>query len=160
MRAEGYRDLVKVSVEIELNTSKVLLGIMEKPRSKSLIDYMNGSEPFIELHHFEGSVLQVAKASILYCRQRDNEKADPLGSMLKSADVDNPLTVLGIKAAESKEQVRQAYLARMRMYHSDRYGGIDLPSEVVQHMATMTKRISVAYRDALALCEQHARQAS
>lgn len=156
MRSEGYRDLVKCSVEIELGNGRALLGVIEKPRSKSLTDYMNSLEPFIEVRLFDSSVVQVAKASMLYCRQRDGAKADPLASVLKASETDNPLVILGLKSADSREQVRQAYLARMRLYHSDRYGGIELPAEVAEHMATMTKRINVAYRDALAMCGQNA----
>jgi hypothetical protein len=47
----------------------------------------------------------------------------------------------------------------MRLYHSDRYGGVELPPEVQSHMEAMTKRINVAYHDALAMCATDAAQA-
>ena len=159
MRSESYRDLVKCPVEVELVNGKTLRGVLERPRSKILSVFINSDDTFLELQLFDGSAVQVAKASILTCRERVAAKADPLASSVKVADGDNPLAVLGIKAAESREQVRQAYLARMRLYHSDRYGGIELPPEVQSHMESMTKRINVAYRDALAMCraEEQAR---
>lgn len=152
MRSEAYRDLVKCPVEVELVNGKSLRGVLERPRSKILSVFMNSDDTFLELHLFDGSAVQVAKAAILTCRERVAAKADTLASVVKGADGENPLTVLGIKAAESREQVRQAYLARMRLYHSDRYGGIELPPEVRSYMESMTKRINVAYRDALSMC--------
>jgi hypothetical protein len=153
MRSEGYRDLVKCSVEIELSSGKMLLGVVEKPRAKSFADFMNGAGAFLEVHLYDSSVVQVSKASILVCRQRTEPRADSLNSAMNGADVANPLVILGIKAAESRDQVRRAYLSRMRLYHSDRYGGIELPPEVLDHLENMAKRINVAYRDALAMCE-------
>lgn len=157
MRSEGYRDLVKCSVKIELNNGRLLMGILEKPRSKTLTEYVNNGEAFLELTLVDGAQVQVAKSSISICEQTAVGKIDPLKSASKLVDVENPLVVLGLQTIESKEQVRQAYLGRMRIYHSDRYGGVDLPPEVVDHMELMTKRINVAYRDALALCERGAR---
>jgi hypothetical protein len=153
LRSEGYRDLVKCPIEIELVSGKALRGVVEKPRSKSLAVFMNSGDTFIEMQLFDGSAVHVAKASVMTCRERTTPKADTLGTVEKSADLDNPLALLGIKAAESREQVRRAYLARMRLYHSDRYGGVELPPEVLSHMESMTKRINVAYHDALSMCE-------
>jgi hypothetical protein len=156
MRSESYRDLVKCSIEVELVNGKTLRGVLERPRSKLLSLYMNGSDSFLELHLFDGSAVQVAKSSIITCRERVAQKADSLGPVSSGIEVDNPLAVLGIKRAESREQVRQAYVARMRLYHSDRYGGINLPPEVQSHMEAMTKRINVAYHEALAMCAAEA----
>ncbi|MGE0766232.1 MAG: hypothetical protein AB7L90_07180 [Hyphomicrobiaceae bacterium] len=156
MRSEGYRDLVKCSLEIELAGGKVLRGVLERPRSKSLAVYMNADDTFLELHLYDGSAVQVAKAGIVTCRERTSGNTDTLGATVKAGDLDNPLTVLGIAVAESREQVRRAYLARMRLYHSDRYGGVELPPEVQSHMETMTKRLNVAYHDALAMCGSEA----
>jgi len=153
MRSEGYRDLVKCPVEMELVGGKTLRGVLDRPRSKNLSLFLNSDDSFLELHLFDGTAVQVAKSCIVTCRERAaGAKADPLGSVEKRADVENPLSILGITAAESREQVRQAYLARMRLYHSDRYGGVELPPEVRSHMESMTKRINVAYHDALSMC--------
>jgi hypothetical protein len=154
MRSEVYRDLVKCSVKIELGNGKLLLGVIEKPRSKSLAEYLNNGESFFDLQLYDGPVIQVAKVAVLTCEQRETTKPEHLSTAIKAADVENPLAILGLEAAESKEQIRQAYLRRMRLYHSDRYGGVELPREVVEHMASMTKRINAAYRDALAMAEQ------
>jgi len=159
MRSESYRDLVKCSIEIELVNGKTLRGVLERPRSKPLALFMNGNDTFIELHLFDGSAVQVAKSSVMTCRERVAQKSDSLGTPGGGAEADNPLAILGIKRAESREQVRRAYLARMRLYHSDRYGGVELPPEVQSHMEAMTKRINVAYHDALAMCATDAAQA-
>lgn len=160
MRSEGYRDLVKCSVSIELCNGRLLMGIVEKPRSKSLTDYFNNGEPFFDVALVDGSHVQVAKSAIATCELMTTAKSDPLKSASTANDADNPLTILGLQSLESKEQVRQAYLARVRLYHSDRYGGIELPAEVIEHMEQMTKRINAAYRSALALCERGGRAAA
>ncbi len=157
MRSDVYRDLVKCSVAIELGSGELLLGVIEKPRSKKLLEFLNNGELFVELQLFEGPLVQVAKAAILTCEQRTGSKADHLSAGITATDVDNPLVVLGLEAVESKEQIRQAYLDRMRLYHSDRYGGIELPREVAEYMVSMSKRINGAYRDALTLVEQGAK---
>lgn len=160
MRSEGYRDLVKCSVSIELNNGRLLMGIVEKPRSKTLAEYFNNGDAFIDVTLVDGTLVQVAKSAIATCEQVVTAKPDPLKSASAMPDADNPLTVLGLQSLESKEQVRQAYLARMRLYHSDRFGGVELPREVIDHMEQMTKRINAAYRSALALCERGGRAAA
>lgn len=157
MRSEGYRDLVKCSVDIELVNGKSIRGMLERPRSKPLPVFINGDDAFIEVNLPDGTAVQLAKTAIVTCRERTAIKADPLGSASKVPDSENPLVVLGIKAAESREQVRHAYLTRMRIYHSDRYGGVDLPPEVRSHMENMAKRINLAYHDALAMCPAEGR---
>lgn len=159
MRSETYRDLVKCPVEIELSNGKMLLGVIEKPRSKSVLDFLNDGQSFMELHLFEGAVVQVAKRAVLTIEARVQSKTDHLSAAARAADIENPLMILGLEAASSKEQVRQAYLSRIRLYHSDRYGGIELPREVLEHITIMTKRLNAAYRDALALCERSGRTA-
>mgnify|MGYP001426056337 CR=1 FL=1 len=154
MGSEVYRDLVKCSVKIELGNGRLLFGIVERPRSKTLVEYMNNGEPFFDLQLHEGPVIQVSKAAVITIEQRAANRPQHLGNAVNAADIENPLTILGLEVAESKEQIRQAYLERMRLYHSDRYGGVELPREVVEHMASMTKRLNAAYRDALAMAEQ------
>ena len=67
MRSEGYRDLVSCSVNIELSNGKLMTGIVEKPRTKSLSDFFNNADHFLQFATSGGSTVLVAKSAIATC---------------------------------------------------------------------------------------------
>ncbi|MEZ5855680.1 MAG: J domain-containing protein [Hyphomicrobiaceae bacterium] len=149
-KGDGFRDVEPCLVDITLTNNANYSGTIQRPRSKTLHEYLNSEIRFVEVELFTGAVMQVNKAAIASCEQRDLPRADQLALSIRRADVYQPYGTLGVDMNASKEQVREAYRTRMRLYHGDRYANIELPHEVVSYLDDMAKRVNAAYRDAMA----------
>jgi curved DNA-binding protein CbpA len=53
--------------------------------------------------------------------------------------------VLKIARTATDSEIREAYLARAKSYHADRFANIDLPLEVQEYTNSMSRRINEAY---------------
>ncbi|MFV0299080.1 MAG: DnaJ family molecular chaperone [Hyphomicrobiaceae bacterium] len=148
---EVYRDLEPCVVSVTLTTGAIHGGTIQKPRSKSLHDYLNSEGNFVEMELFTGTIVQIAKSSISICEQRDVPKADQLNMMVRRAERYHPYGTLGLKADTTKEETREAYRGLMRLYHGDRYATVELPPEVVHYLDDMAKRVNLAYRDIMTI---------
>ena len=149
-KGDGFRDVEPCLVDVVLTNSSTFSGTIQRPRSKTLHEYLNNENRFVEVEMFTGALLQVNKAAIASCEQRDIPRADQLSLSIRRADVYHPYGTLGLNSTASKDQVREAYRARMRLYHGDRYASIELPAEVLHYLDDMAKRVNAAYRDAMA----------
>ncbi len=148
VRSETYRDVVQAAVKLELVNGAVLLGTIEKARSKTVIELLNDTDAFLAVDCFDGTRHCIGKASIVACELRDLPKAESLASGLGKAEGYQPFGVLGVAQDADRETLRAAYVALARRYHPDRFNGIELPTEIATYVTEMAKRINVAYQDA------------
>jgi hypothetical protein len=152
-KSDGFRDVETCIVSITLSNNSSCSGNVQKPRSKTFTEYLNNGSQFLEIELFTGAVVNISKTAIVSCEVRDVPRADQLALMIRKAHVYHPLGTLGIKEIESREQVREAYKARMRLYHGDKYASLDLPTEVMRYLDDMAKRVNAAYQDAMTMFE-------
>lgn len=157
-KEDGYRDVVMSAVVVTMASGAVLAGLIERPRTKPLKHYLNDATMFIEIELYDGTILQLSKASIETCELRDVPKAEQLALSIRKADVFHPFGTLGLEQTATPEIVREAYRKRIAQYHPDKYAGLDLPPEIVAYISDMMKRVNVAYVDALRLIESRTRQ--
>jgi hypothetical protein len=157
---DGYRDVVMCGVTITLTSGTLLSGVIQRPRSKKLGEYLNDDTKFIEIELYDGAIVQVAKTTIEQCALREVPKADQLANTIHRSDVYHPMGTLGLESLPSKEAIQQAYRARISQYHQDKYAGVNLPAEVMAYLQDMTVRINTAYTDALAMLDAQQRQAA
>ena len=150
-RSEEFRDVELCVVDVVLVNSRRYSGVVERPRTKSLTEFLNNGSLFIQVELFNGAVMNLCKNAIVFCELRDVSKAEQLALSLRRTDLYHPLNVLGLKGPSNKEVFRQAYLQKMRLYHADRYANMELPTEVTCYLSEMAKRINAAYKDALAI---------
>ena len=53
--------------------------------------------------------------------------------------------MLGVTPGATREEIRQAYLALAKVYHPDRYATAELPTEVIEYLFAMARRINAAH---------------
>ncbi|KAB2851198.1 MAG: J domain-containing protein [Hyphomicrobiaceae bacterium] len=144
-RDKAYQDLATVAVLIVLSDGSTLAGNMEKPRTRSLTEFLNYPLAFFEIERKDGSRVQIAKSGVRSVEVTDNPRVDQLATEVKKWDSLEPYQVLGVQKSATKDELRDAYLRLQRLYHPDRYIGTDLPTEVAEYIGGMARRINIAY---------------
>jgi hypothetical protein len=141
----GSMEKTKTPVMLTLSTGETLLAQISIPGSGKLLDTLNRAEPFFEVDIADGSTRILARQSVLALAPVSAPRADELLRAQKGWSFD-PHSVLGIGPAATTEQIRAAYMARVKAYHPDRFVSLNLPPEVEAYAASMLQRINTAYQ--------------
>lgn len=144
-RDKEYLDLVTVTILITLVDGSSIAGNLQKPRTKSMLEFMNYDVAFIEVERKDGSKVEVAKAALRTIEVTDNPRTDQLANEIRKFDNFEPYSILGVPKGATKEQIREAYLRMQRLYHPDRYTGHELPPEVADYIGAVARRVNLAY---------------
>jgi DnaJ domain len=144
-RDKEYVDLVVVTVLISLVDRTTITGNMHKPRTRTLLEFMNYPAQFIEIERKDGSHVDLAKTAIRTIEPYEAPRANQLAQEMQKFESFEPHDVLGVAKGAPREQVRDAYLKMQRMYHPDRYTGTELPSEVADYINAIARRVNIAY---------------
>jgi hypothetical protein len=147
MRGRDYvPEKEALAVEIELSGGDTRKGKLWVPVGKSLADVLNGTQAFVEFTSFgEERTGHLAKAQIVVARSIDIPKFVPLHERRGAAGGDDPHQILGVAPGAPWGAVRESYINLAKVYHPDRYSGIDLPKEVVEYLGAKARRINAAY---------------
>ncbi len=146
-----------VSIEASLEDGSVIKGKVAIPQHKSVYDVLNGQAAFLEFEPFEGERRFIAKSSVRAVKLLAIGRGPNLQARLRDADAFDPHAILGVTRAASWEDVKSAYHRLAKLYHPDRYTAAELPPEVRDYLAGMTRRVNAAYA-ALEAPQQIAKQ--
>lgn len=144
-RIDNSRDVATATVIVERDDGRQQAGRFHFPRSKSLIEVLNGTAAFIEFSTLDGDgrTEMIAKASIRSLRVVSAPPAC-LPDMARAEGFD-PYAVLGLERGADRATVRDAFHRLSKRYHPDRYSAADLPDEVVDYLEAMARRVNAAY---------------
>jgi hypothetical protein len=145
-----------VSVVLSLTDGTELKGRLAIPGGRTLADALNGAAPFVEFETFDGSRQFLAKHAISGVRLMSPASPEGL-ARLRDSDGFDPYGILGLPLGAPYEDVRAAYLRKVKDYHPDRYANAELPEEVRAYLAAMARRINAAFA-ALEAPQQEGRQ--
>ena len=84
-------------------------------------------------------------------RANEVPRTDQLERRLAGLERQDPFSVLGVSKTATRDQVRSAFIAKARAYHPDRYAREDLPSEILEYINAMARRVNGAYSELTAL---------
>jgi hypothetical protein len=144
-RVDNVPDLTAMPVEAVFADGSVVRGKLLIPASKSIADVLNGGGAFLEFEPYGGERSYIAKAQIASIKMLGVPKLPNLNARLKDFDGFDPFAVLGVKPGATREEIRQAYFALAKGYHPDRYATAELPSEVIEYLFAMARRINAAH---------------
>ena len=144
-RDKEYIDLVTINVMITLVDRTTMTGNLQKPRTKTLLEFMNYGAQFIEIERKDGSRVDLAKNAIRTIEPYEAPRANQLAQETQKFESFEPHEVLGVPKGAPREAVREAYLKMQRMYHPDRYTGTELPVEVYDYINAIARRVNIAY---------------
>ncbi len=144
----GYVQDKAIAVKIELQNGNIISGNMVVGQTSSLREAINDKKQYIEFTTYEGKQQYIAKKAIVQIGKIERPaEADQLMRHFNKLNAYNPYLVLGLIPNASKEDVQTAYHKLAKEYHPDRFVNVALPSEAMQYMIAMSKRINAAYTE-------------
>ncbi len=144
-KIDNAPDLTAMPVETVFVDGTIVRGKLMVPTTKCIADLLNGSGAFLEFEPYGGERNYVAKAQIASIKMLGVPKLPNLNVRLKDYDGFDPYAVLGVKPGATREDIRQAYFALAKAYHPDRYATAELPSEVIEYLFAMARRVNAAH---------------
>jgi hypothetical protein len=143
-------------VEVLLSDGGVLKGKIYVSVTKTLADELNGTAAFLEFHAVSGERTLLSKSRIATVTSIEMPKADQLDRTLQQAEGFDAYGVLRIARGASLEEIKSAYHRLAKSYHPDRFAATELPPEMADYVAAMSRRLNLAY----ALLQDEVRAAS
>lgn len=141
-------DKTSIAVNLVMEDGEALKGHVLTRRGRDLLDILNGKERFLEFVSYKGDHSFIARQSIRNVGKIEEPGvADHLLEQFKNMGAFNPYNILGIAHTATSEDIKLAYRNLQHAYHPDKYSESGLPSEVVQYLIAMTKRINTAYEE-------------
>lgn len=140
-----------VTVELVLNDGSRLKGVILLSRDKSLREFLNAPEAFIDFECLRDGPIVLAKSSLRVIRaesarkQEDQAKIDALAARRAELEKADPYRLLGVAPGTDHDTVRKAYFAKARLYHPDRFADQEMPPEVSDYLNAMARRINAVY---------------
>jgi DnaJ domain len=134
-----------VAVEISFDDTRVVKGKCPVPLQKTLTDVLNNAQPFIEFEPYGGERQFVLKTSLKAVKPIGVGRAVSLQSKLRDAEGFDPHAILGVSGSANWDAIKSAYHARAKVYHPDRYNTAELPPEVREYLASMSRRVNAAF---------------
>jgi DnaJ-domain-containing protein 1 len=137
---------MRILVTLTLNEGEVMRGTVRLPLSGRLVDAVNNADQFLDIETLDGDRLFIAKHSVRKVETFEIPRSDQLSRRSARTGTFDPYEVLGLPKGATAEAVREAYLHLARIYHPDRFAGLELPKEVHDYANAMLTRINVAYQ--------------
>ncbi len=147
-----------IAVQIVLNDGEMLKGQLLSRNASSLIDLVNGERAFLEFETYDGELIVIGKSSVQQIRPVEVPEARELAHAARQMERFDPFAILGVTREADAASVREAYHDMVKLYHPDRYAGMELPREVLNYMASVSKRINAAFTAVSQYVAQRERQ--
>ena len=144
-KADNASDLTAMPVEAAFVDGTVVRGKLLVPTTKTMSDVLNGPGTFLEFEPYGGERTYIAKAQVASIKLLGVPKLPNLNVRLRDLDGFDPFAVLGVAPGATKDEIRQAYFALAKSYHPDRYATAELPTEVIEYLFAMARRINAAH---------------
>jgi DnaJ domain len=138
-------DQPAIAVEVTFDDARTVKGKLLVPVQKGLTDVLNNANPFVEFEPYGGERQYLLKTSLKVVKPIGVARAVSLQSRLSAADTFDPHAILGVAGAATWDEIKSAYHARAKVYHPDRYSNAELPTEVRDYLASMSRRVNAAF---------------
>lgn len=146
------RPVDKVRATVVLTDGRTLEAFLFVPRGEELLDLLNDNRAFLPVDTLEGSQLILAKTTMAQIRgfaPEEFHKEPPPAA-------EDPYRILGVPAEAPDDVLRQAYLALVRRYHPDQWGGSGVPEALVDLARDRLKLVNAAYQEVAAFRRRRA----
>lgn len=135
----------RMTVSITMVDGETLHGSIAVAVSGKLEDAMNNPAHFVDFETTEGERMCLAKHAIRKVEMVAVPRTDQF-TRRTVGDSFDPYAVLGVAQGSDAATLKDAYYARARDYHPDRFAAVEMPQEMKDYVTAMLKRINIAYR--------------
>jgi len=144
-RSSNSTEMTEAPVRIALVDGSELNGHIGMPATTRLDAFINNADRFLAFTDHDGMMQFIAKDQIAAIRPITVPRASQLSRRLAEGVTFDPYDVLEVERGSGLDAIRQAYVMKARLYHPDRFAGIDLPREMASYLKAMQQRINLAY---------------
>ena len=144
-RQANQQDMTAMPVEAVFADGTVARGKLLVGAGKTMADALNGPGAFIEFEPYGEERSYISKAQVASIKLMGVPKLPNLSARVRDLDGFDPYATLGIAPGATREDIRQAYVAQAKAYHPDRYATAELPTEVIEYLFAMARRINAAH---------------
>jgi hypothetical protein len=135
-----------IAVEITLADGRVIAGRAVLGPGKGVHKLLERDEAFLYIDAFDGEGTFVPKAEIKGLKVLNSGRQQALMLTIPDARNFDPYRILGLEKTAAFEAVRDAYHRLSKLYHPDRYAGVELPPEVAAYLEAKAKSVNAAFR--------------
>ncbi|WP_031552340.1 J domain-containing protein [Parvularcula oceani] len=129
----------RLMVRLCLNGGREVEGEVFVAPEERLVDLLNDARAFVPLETAEGEVMSVAKTAI--------ESAQLIQEAPSEAR--DPYALLRIERTAPDDEIRRAWMNRLKACHPDRLAALNLDEEVVYAARKTAQRINAAYDEVM-----------
>ncbi len=133
-----------IAVEVTLDDGLTLKGKMLLPVQKGLPEVLNNALLFVEFEPYGGERQFLLKTSLKAVKPIGVARIS-LQSRHNAADTFDPHAILGVTGSATWDEIKAAYHAPAKVYQPDRYSTAELPTEVRDYLASMSRRVNAAF---------------
>lgn len=137
---------MSVAVEITLSGGEMLAGRAALPAGKAVHQLLDPADPFLFVEGYDGESAFVPKSDVKGLKVLSPVRLNALSLAVPDATSFDPHRVLGVGREAAWEEIRAAYHRATKLYHPDRYAGVELPPEVSAYLEGMAKAVNIAFR--------------
>ncbi len=137
LKDASFRTKTKVRVDLQLEDRSTLDGFVFCSQGERVSDILNDAREFLPFETHTKDIMMLRKGvitSILAREEGDRKKL-----------VTDPFEVLGISPSSTRDEIRQAYHQKVRLYHPDKLTSLDLPEDITSYASDTLARINSAY---------------
>lgn len=107
---------------------------------------LNGDGIFVEFEAYGEGRSYVAKSAIGEVVPSEIPKVKKLDAGADSDEDFDPHRILKVAPQSDAQTVRNAYVARAKMYHPDRFSNVELPPEMAKYAENMARLVNAAFQ--------------
>lgn len=137
LKDASFRTKTKVRVDLQLEDRSTLDGFVFCGQGERISDILNDAREFLPFETHTKDIMMLRKGIISSIVTREDSGKKKL--------VTDPFEVLGIPPGSSRDEIRQAYHQKVRLYHPDKLTSLDLPEDITSYASDTLARINSAY---------------
>jgi DnaJ domain len=134
-----------VAVEVTLADGGKAAGRAVLAPGKGVHKLLDGDEGFIYLDTFDGDGSFIPKSDIRGLKVLTSIKVQTIALQIPDARNFDPYRILGLEKSAAFDDIRDSYHRLSKLYHPDRYAGVELPREVKTYLEGMSKNVNAAF---------------
>lgn len=141
----GESDRTSYQVEVQLDDGGTLIGKIHVAVTRSLADELNNTGRFLDFELAGGERTYLAKHRVHQVRQLTVPRTDQLKRSIDQLEALDAAALLKVAPGSDREVLRDAYHRMIKIYHPDRFAGVELPQEVRDYLAAVARRLNIAH---------------
>lgn len=135
-----------ICVEVTIAGGEKFSGRVSLAAGKPVQKLLDSDDNFIYAETFDGEGHFIPKSDIRGLKVINTGRVATMFMTIPDAKNFDPYRVLGLERTAKFDEIKDAHVRLTKLYHPDRYAGVELPREVKTYIEAMSKNINAAFQ--------------